>query len=453
MQEAAPPLAQALPQARHASAQTRTIVATSAGNALEMFDFTVFSYFAGLIGKTFFPVDSGAGPLLLAMATFGVGFVMRPLGGVLIGNYADRAGRRAALTLTIVLMMIGTAAIALTPGYAQIGVAAPVLVVIGRLLQGLSAGGEIGASTTFLMESGPLARRGYMVSWQAVSQGVAAVLGALSGAVLSATLSPDALASWGWRVPFVLGLALGPVGFYIRRRLDETHVESRREGSAFREIVGHYLGRTVLGSLMLVGSTSMLYILVFYMPAYAVRTLHLPMATSFLAGCASGLAMIVAALISGRWIIDRVSRRKPLFAATSLASLVCIYPAFRILIAAPSVTTMVVIVTVVMGLATLGSLAFFLLVMEAFPARVRVTALAVIYSVGVSLFGGFAQFNVTWLLHRTGDPMSPAWYLLASGTLSLLALWRFPEQRVSDSAAPSGPPGPPGPSGTPTQRA
>lgn len=417
---------------RRLSAQAKTIIATSAGNALEMFDFTVFSYFAGLIGKTFFPVNSSAGPLLLAMATFGVGFVMRPLGGVLIGNYADRAGRRAALTLTIVLMMIGTAIIALTPGYAQIGIAAPVLVVIGRLLQGLSAGGEIGASTTFLMESGSLSRRGFMVSWQIMSQGVAALLGALSGAILSATLPVASLEGWGWRIPFLLGLLLGPVGFYIRRHLDETHTAAPESGSAFRELMREYLGQVVLGTLMIVGATSMLYILVFYMPAYAVRTLHLPVTTSFLAGCASGLTMMVTSLVSGLWVIDRVPRRKPLVAITSLLSLVCVYPAFRLLIASPSVPLMIGIVTVVMGLATLGTSSFFLLIMEAFPKRVRATALAVIYSVGVTIFGGFAQFNVTWLLQRTGDPMSPAWYLIAAGTISLLAMWRFTEQPSSD---------------------
>ncbi|AQV94010.1 MFS transporter [Cupriavidus necator] len=436
LQEFAAPLDSVVPPPRRLLARTRTIIATSAGNALEMFDFTVFSYFAAQIGKTFFPVDSSAGPLLLAMATFGVGFVMRPLGGILIGNYADRAGRRAALTLTILLMMAGTALIALTPGYAQIGIAAPLLVVVGRLLQGLSAGGEIGASTTFLMESGPVSQRGFMVSWQTLSQGVAALLGAFSGSVLSATLSPAALESWGWRVPFLIGLLLGPVGFYIRRHLDETHVASHKEGSAVRELVSHHLGRVVLGALIIVSATSTLYIVVFYMPAYAVRTLHLPVATSFLAGCASGLTMIVVSLVSGLWIIDRLRRRKPLLAATSLLSLACVYPAFRLLIAAPSVPLMVGIVSVVMALTTLGSSAYFLLIMEAFPQRVRASALAIIYSFGVTIFGGFAQFNVTWLLQRTGDPMSPAWYLLVAGSVSLLALWRFTERRA-DAPAPA----------------
>ncbi|VVD76885.1 Proline/betaine transporter [Pandoraea iniqua] len=416
------------------ASRRRTIVATSVGNGLEMFDFTVFSFFAGIIGKNFFPVGSGTGPLLLAMATFGVGFVMRPLGGILIGNYADRAGRRAALSLTIALMMVGTGLIALTPSYASIGVIAPVLIVFGRLLQGLSAGGEIGASTTFLMESGPASRRGFMVCWQMVSQGAAALLGALSGALLSSLLTPASLESWGWRVPFILGLMVGPVGMYIRRNLDETFEAPEREQSAVGEIVRHYLGRVLLGTLLLVGGTTMLYIIVFFMPAYGVRTLHLPVATSFLAGCASGAIIMVSSLVSGLWITDRVARRKPVVIVTSLITLLCVYPAFKWLTTAPSVPLMIGIVTVVMGIASLGTGSYFLLIMEAFPRRVRATALAMIYSFGVTIFGGFAQFNVTWLLHRTGDAMSPAWYLLACGVVSQIALWCFPE-RPADAVA------------------
>ncbi|SAK60198.1 major facilitator transporter [Caballeronia pedi] len=431
MQDLTPALGTAAPaRERTSRSRAKTIVATSAGNALEMFDFTVFSYFAALIAKNFFPVDSEAGPMLLALATFGVGFVMRPLGGILIGGYADRHGRKAALTLTIALMMIGTAMIALTPTYARIGIAAPVCVVLGRLLQGLSAGGEIGAATTFLMESGPLSQRGFMVSFQMMSQGVAALLGALSGALLSAALPPASLEAWGWRLPFLFGLLLGPVGLYIRRHLDETHEPRAREKSALREVLTAHLGRLLLGVMMIVGPTSMLYIMVFYMPGYAVRELHLPVATSFLAGCASGLTMLVAALAAGLFIIDRLPRRKPLVFGTSFASLLCVVPAFKTLLTMPSIPVLIVIVVLVMGLATLGTSSFFLLIMEGFPQHVRATALAMIYSFGVTIFGGFAQFNVTWLLHRTGDPMTPAWYLLVAGVVSLLAIWRFPERRV-----------------------
>lgn len=432
----AAPLDSSLPVAKPASMRFRVIVATSLGNGLEMFDFTVFSFFAVIIGKNFFPVDTASGPLLLAMATFGVGFVMRPLGAVLIGNYADRTGRKAALTLTILLMTLGTALLAFAPTYAQIGMAAPMLIVLGRLLQGLSAGGEIGASTTFLMESGARDKRGFMVSWQMISQGAAALLGALCGALLSASLTPAALESWGWRVPFLIGLLIAPVGLYIRRHLDETYVAPKRAQSALRELLSCYPGRLALGVLMIVSGTSMVYILVFYMPSYAVRTLHLPMATSFLAGCASGLMMMIGAFISGTMIIDRFARRKPLVVITSVLSLACVYPAFATLTATPSVTLLITIVSVVIGLATLGFSASFLLILEAFPRHVRTTALSMIYSIGVTIFGGFAQFNVTWLLHKTGDPMSPAWYLLAAGVLSLLAMLRFPE-RPADAEADS----------------
>lgn len=408
--------------------QRRTIIATSVGNGLEMYDFTVFSFFAAQIGRNFFPTESASGSLLLAMATFGVGFVMRPLGGLIIGNYADRAGRRAALSLTILLMMLGTALIGLTPSYAAIGVTAPVLVVLGRLLQGLSAGGEVGAATTFLMESAPKFRRGFMVSWQSISQGAAAVLGALSGVLFSKILGPEQLEEWGWRIPFLIGLLIGPVGLYIRRHLDETFEAKEREESALKEVLRNHLGRVLLGAGMLVGSTSLLYILVYYMPGYAVRVLKFPVTTSFMTGCVAGLAMVIFSAISGLWIVDRFARRKPLVLATSIFSIACIYPAFWLVNQFPSVGLLLGIVTLIMGATTLSSSAFFLLILEAFPKRVRATALSMVYSFGVTIFGGFAQFNVTWLMARTGDPLSLAWYLIACCTVGILALCAFSER-------------------------
>nr|WP_257993464.1 MFS transporter [Cupriavidus pauculus] len=212
-------------------ARHRAVIAAAIGNGLEIYDFTVYSFFAATIGRLFFPASSPMASLLLSFATFGAGFVMRPLGAVLIGSMADRRGRKAALTLTIGLMTAGTALIAFTPSYATIGVAATVLVVLGRLLQGLSAGGEVGAASALLMESATQDRRCFLVSWQAATQGAAALLGALTGAAVSATLSPEALQSWGWRVPFMVGLLIAPVGIYIRRHLEETHTESRAHAS------------------------------------------------------------------------------------------------------------------------------------------------------------------------------------------------------------------------------
>ena len=192
------------------------------GNALEFFDFTVYAFFAVYIGKAFFPAFSAASQIVASVAVFGVGFVARPIGGVVIGAYADRAGRKAALSLTIAMMAAGTAILAFTPSYAAIGMAAPVLVVIGRLLQGFSAGGEMGPATTYMLEMAASNRRGFYTSWQLATQGVASLFGGLVGYVVSSTLSASALAAWGWRVPFVVGLLIAPIGIYIRRQLHET---------------------------------------------------------------------------------------------------------------------------------------------------------------------------------------------------------------------------------------
>ena len=256
----------------------QTIVATTIGNGLEFFDFTVYGFLALVIGKLFFPTFSSYGQLLLTVASFGVGFIMRPLGGIVIGAYADRAGRKKAMTLTIFLMALGCAMIAFTPTYAAIGVAAPIVIVLARLIQGFSAGGEVGASTTLLVEHATPANRGYMASWQFASQGLGVMLGAVVVGLLTFTLSAESMQSWGWRVPFVIGMLIAPVGMYIRRHLEESLHISPREAAAPREsslkIVCTRHGRTVLAAILsLVGGTTAAYVVTFYMPTYAVREL------------------------------------------------------------------------------------------------------------------------------------------------------------------------------------
>ena len=198
------------------------IAATVIGNALEWYDFIVFGFFTVIISRLFFPADSQYASLLLTTATFGVGFFMRPVGGVLLGIYADRRGRKAALLLVIALMTVAIAMIGFAPTYAAIGVAAPLLIVLARLLQGFSAGGEFASATSFLVESAPAHRRGFYGSWQMVGQGLSVLIASLLGAFLTRTLAPETLESWGWRVPFLFGLIIGPVGLYIRRHLAET---------------------------------------------------------------------------------------------------------------------------------------------------------------------------------------------------------------------------------------
>lgn len=388
---------------RHSIA--RVIIATSLGNGLEMLDFTIYSFFAVTIGKLFFPVSSPYGSLLLAVATFGIGFVVRPLGGIIIGNYADRAGRKSAMTLTISLMALGTALIGLTPSYASIGMFAPLLVVTGRLLQGLSAGGEIGASTTLLMESGKAPSRGFLVSWQLASQGAAALCGALSGALLSHLLSESDLQTWGWRMPFLAGLLIGPVGLYIRNSLDETLATETRERSPFSEVFREHMHALVTCTLLIVGSTAAMYIVIFYMPTYMIRVLRMQPSTAFLSGCVSGAVLLIGAPLSGL-LADRIQRRKPIVVVATMASAIAIYPAFYMLSHRANLTGALCVVAVLVGLLALGSAPIFLPILESFPGRVRATGMGAVYSFGVSLFGGFAQFIVTWLISTTGNPMS-----------------------------------------------
>jgi MHS family proline/betaine transporter-like MFS transporter len=415
--------------------QTKVVIAASLGNALEMFDFTVFSFFAILIGKQFFPVDNGGiVSLLLSLATFGIGFVMRPLGSIVIGNYADRRGRKPALMLTIGLMALGTALIGFAPTYLQIGLAAPVLIVIGRLLQGFSAGGEVGASTAFLMESGAASRRGLMVSFQMVSQGAAALCGALAGSLLSGLLEPAELERWGWRVPFIFGLLIAPVGMYIRRHLDETHAPSDASdasaphGGAFGYVIKHHLREVVLGVLMTVGLTTAMYIVAFYMPSYSVKVLGMSKSVSFLSGCAAGLVMIVFSPIFGI-LTDSLKSRKMLVVIAHAGILALIYPFFWAVNQYQSLAVMLPGVALLVGFLMAGCAPAFLLILEAFPARARVTGMGVIYAICVSIFGGFAQFIVTWLLHVTHNPLAPALYMMAASAVSLAATLAFPSPK------------------------
>lgn len=408
--------------------QFRLIAACSIGNALEMYDFTVYSFFALLIGKLFFPSDSAYGSLLLAVATFGIGFVMRPLGGFVIGNYADRHGRKAAMTLTIGLMVAGTLCLALAPTYATAGIFGSLVVLAGRLLQGFSLGGEIGASTAMLMEAGGIQGRGFRVSWQLGSQGIAAVLGALTGAVLYASLPQASLESWGWRVPFVLGLLIAPVGLYIRNQLDETHVADASAPSPLGTLFRQHGGTVVKGILTIIGGTVATYLVIYFMPTYMIRVLHLPPSLSLLAGVVTGLVGLVASLTAG-WMADRLQRRKPLVVGSMVFTLLTLYPAFWLMTHYPSVPLVLVLSGVLTASVYLGSTPMLLMLMEILPAKVRASGLSVIYAVGVTVFGGSCQLVVTWLLATTGNPMAPAFYMMACGSVTLLAILSLREVR------------------------
>ena len=408
-------------QAKGKQTQFRLIAACSLGNALEMYDFTVYSFFALLIGKLFFPSDSPYGSLLLAVATFGIGFVMRPLGGVIIGSYADRKGRKAALTLTIGLMVAGTLCIALAPTYASAGVFGSLMILAGRLLQGFSLGGEVGAATSMLMESGGIRGRGFRVSWQLASQGIAAVLGALTGAALYAALPQASLESWGWRLPFLFGLLIAPVGLYIRANLEETHQARSHESSPMGQLLREHGGTVLKGIFSITAGTAAMYLVVFFMPTYMIRVLHMPPSLSLLSGCATGITMFAVALLAGR-LADRLPNRKPLVIGSLVLGVLAVYPAFWLINHYPSVPLVLCLSVLLTAIVNLGTTPLFLILLEMLPIGVRASGISVIYSVGVTVFGGSSQFIVTWLLATTGNPMSPAFYMMACGVLSICAL-------------------------------
>jgi MHS family proline/betaine transporter-like MFS transporter len=273
---------------------TRVIVAASIGNALEWFDFLVYGYFAVTIAKVFFPAANETASLLAALGTFGVAYLMRPFGAIVIGAVTDRHGRKAGLTLSILFMVIGTTMTALMPGYATIGLAAPILILVARLLQGFSVGGEFGSAVTFLAEQ-TAGRKGFVASWQWASTGITGLLASGFGIALTSILSPDQLADWGWRVPFLFGILVGPIGLYIRRRLDETpeYVEIEPTRTPVRDVVRENPIEIVLAMGISAISNSSAYIIL-YIPTYAMKELHLPQTTGFIATLVGAMVLGVA---------------------------------------------------------------------------------------------------------------------------------------------------------------
>jgi MFS transporter, MHS family, proline/betaine transporter len=410
------------------------IAAAVIGNALEWYDFLVFGFFTVIIARLFFPATSEYGSILLTTATFGVGFFMRPVGGIFLGIYADRRGRKAALLLVITLMTIAIAVIAFAPTYAAIGVGAPLLIVLARLIQGFSAGGEFASATAFLTESAPAQSRGYYGSWQMVGQGLAVLIGAILGTVLTRTLTPDALNSWGWRIPFLFGLIIGPLGLYIRRSLDETSAFLRAsQGPAAREDAGSLLASHVKEMVaclgMVVTGTISFYVILIYIPTFARTQLHIPLDQAFLAQ-SIGLACEVVLIPICGVLSDRIGR-KPVMMAALVLNLVVTYPLFAWVSANPSFGTLLTMQIILCSLFGVFNGPISTALAEQFPTRVRSTALAISYNIAVMLFGGFAQFFVTWLIAATGTPIAPAYYLMFGAAIGLVAAF-FLKERASD---------------------
>ena len=428
-----------MPASRSAP-KTLQIAAAVVGNALEWYDFIIFGFLTVVISRLFFPTDSQYASLLLTTATFGVGFFMRPVGGFLLGIYADRKGRKAALLLIIVLMTVAIAMIGFAPTYAAIGVAAPLIIVLARLLQGFSAGGEFASATTFLIEIAPAHRRGLYGSWQMVGQGLSVLVAALLGVLVTRSLAPETLDSWGWRVPFLFGLVIGPVGLFIRRRLEETEafLEARGAATAASQYLSTTLATHLREALVCMGiitsGTISFYVILLYMPTFARTQLHLPLDEAFIAQSISLVCMIVLTPVSGA-LSDRVGR-KPIIVGALILYLALVYPLFHWVHENPSFRNLAI---VQIGLCCLLG-AFFgpmsTAVAEQFAARVRSTSLGIAYNLAVMIFGGFAQFFVTWLIKATGSPIAPSFYVMFGAAIGVVAAF-FLVDRAHDVRLPT----------------
>ncbi|AHV91140.1 MFS transporter [Bordetella holmesii] len=415
---------------------TRNIVAAVIGNALEWYDFLVFAFMTPIIAKLFFPVDpnvagSELNSILMTTAIFGVGFFMRPVGGILLGLYGDRKGRKAAMVLVTSLMAVSIALITVAPTYHAAGILAPIFILIARLLQGFSAGGEFGTSTALLIEMAPDERRGFYGSWQMAGQMLALLIGAAFGTLITEVFTPAQIEAWAWRVPFAFGLVIVPIAIYIRRNLDETATFKRikaeesapSRGAVQRLTLGQMLARhtreTLIGVGLVVTATVSIYITFTYLVTYSTKILNLPISETFLVQMAGAAVMVVLTPFMGAWS-DRVGRR-PLVIGSLIGYLVVLYPLYAWLTAAPSIERLLTVQLVVCLFVSAFFGVFSTVMAELFPARVRSVGLSLAYNVAVMIFGGFAQFIVTWLIKTTGSPMAPAYYVMFGVALGLVA--------------------------------
>jgi len=403
----------------------KVIFAASFGNALEFFDFGIYNFFVIYISVLFFPPSSDPNlALLLAFATFGVSFFMRPLGGILIGAYADRHGRKPAMILTISLMSLGTAMIGFAPTYASAGYWGTVTLVAARLIQGVAAGGEVGASMSLLVESAPPNRRGFYSSWSLATQGIATVVGGVTALALSAALpaisgEPNVMAEWGWRIPFFIGVALAPLGCWLRLGLESDRPPVSRAHEPPAQLRRHSRA-VVLGVMLTIGATVATYISMYYLGTYAVKYLGMPQAYGYAAMLLAGLVTFGGSLLVGHWC-DRYGRL-PLIRGSRIAILIVALPAFWWLSAAPHPAVLLLIVAILVGLTTLGSVPTMLMISELFPQRIRALGFALVYSLGVAIFGGFAQYIASQSIALSGSLLAPAVYLMLATLASLAVL-------------------------------
>jgi len=401
----------------------RAVVRVSSGNFLEMYDFMVFGYYATYIGRTFFPAGSEFASLMLSLMTFGAGFLMRPLGAIVLGAYTDQHGRRAGLLLTLSIMAVGIVSIACTPGYATIGLAAPLVVLCGRLLQGFSAGVELGGVSVYLSEIATPGHKGFYVSWQSASQQVAVMFAALIGVAVSVRLSPETMSRWGWRVPLLAGCAIIPLLFVLRRSLQETEEFVARKvrpktAEVLRSLAANW--RVVLvGTMLTTMTTVSFYLITAYTPTFGGSVLGLESVDSLIVTLCVGASNLFWLPVAGA-VSDRIGRRPLLLACTTLA-LVSAYPAMLWLVGAPSFSRLLAVELWLSFVYASYNGAMVVALTEIMPAEVKTAGFSLAYSLATAIFGGFTPAISTWLIHLTGNRAAPGLWLSFAALCGLVA--------------------------------
>ena len=400
----------------------RHLFSAVVGNALEFYDFITYTFFAAQIGRTFFPSHTALGSLLLSLATFGVGFATRPVGSIVIGAYADRAGRAPAMVLSFVLMGIGILVLSLTPSYAAIGVAAPILVVLARLVQGFALGGQVGPSTAYLLEAAAPESRGFYTTLQYASQGLASMTGGIVGFAISSQLDAASLQQWGWRVAMILGAFILPFGLLIARTmpdtLERTSAEPAMESGPVSKSRGS-IGIFAICILMLASATICTYVINF-MTTYSGAFLHMHANVTFAAPIVSGACILVFSQISGS-MSDRYGR-KPVMIWPRVFLLVAIYPGFVLLEHNRDAATLLAVTAVLAILSTWSAAASLVNIAELMPKEMRSGSLGTVYAVAIAVFGGTTQYVIAWLIGLTGNVLAPAWYLTGATFIGLIAM-------------------------------
>ena len=410
-----------------ASKSRQAVAAAVAGNVLEWYDFAVYGYVAIYIARKFFPAGDEVTALLSTFLAYGLGFVVRPLGGIVIGRLGDTRGRKFALIITIMLMAVGTVLIGVLPTYESIGILAPLLLVFARLLQGFSAGGEWGSSTAFIVEWAPTGRRGYYGSFQQMSVVAGLLLGSGVAAILTTLVSNEQMDAWGWRVPFLLGGILGPVGMYMRRNIEETPAYEKAAATAASTqppaespllLAARAFGFTIVWTVCF-------YVLLAYMPTYTQRYLNFSPSAALWSNTI-GLLVLVAAIPIMGMLSDRIGR-KPLLLACCIGFIVVPYPVFSLLLSTPDFAWLIAAQVLFALLIAMFSGPGPAAIAEIFPTRSRSTWMTTGYALATAIFGGFAPFISVWLIDRFQSPLAHTYYLIAAAVVSTLVIWSLRE--------------------------